>query len=78
MWAVNVSPATVFAINFIAIIPLTALVSCAGEEIAIRVGQTLIGLLNATFGFVACNTLRYFYLLTSMQKSLDDNDIDKH
>jgi Ca2+:H+ antiporter len=54
---VNVSPVAVFVVNFIAIIPLAALLSYATEEIAIRVGETLRGLLNATFGFVVCNAL---------------------
>jgi Ca2+:H+ antiporter len=45
-------PVAVFVINFIAIIPLAALLSFATEEIALRVGETLGGLLNATFGFV--------------------------
>ncbi|KAL6719077.1 hypothetical protein ACLMJK_003312 [Lecanora helva] len=40
----------VFVINFIAIIPLAAMLSYATEEIALRVGETLGGLLNATFG----------------------------
>ena len=42
----------VFVINFIAIIPLAAMLSYATEEIALRVGETLGGLLNATFGYV--------------------------
>jgi Ca2+:H+ antiporter len=42
----------IFVINFIAIIPLAALISYATEEISKRVGETLGGLLNATFGFV--------------------------
>lgn len=49
---VNVSPVAVFVFNFIAIIPLAAMLSYATEEIALRVGETLGGLLNATFGFV--------------------------
>ena len=40
----------VFIINFIAIIPLAAMLSYATEEIALRVGETIGGLLNATFG----------------------------
>ncbi|KAF2451685.1 calcium/proton exchanger [Karstenula rhodostoma CBS 690.94] len=40
----------VFLINFIAIIPLAAMLSNATEELAIRVGETLGGLLNASFG----------------------------
>jgi Ca2+:H+ antiporter len=49
---VNASSVAVFIINFIAIIPLAALLSHATEEIALRVGETFGGLLNATFGFV--------------------------
>ncbi|KAI9668043.1 MAG: hypothetical protein M1821_000863 [Bathelium mastoideum] len=40
----------VFVINFIAIIPLAGMLSYATEELALRVGETLGGLLNATFG----------------------------
>jgi Ca2+:H+ antiporter len=40
----------VFVVNFVAIVPLAALLSYATEEIALRVGETLGGLLNATFG----------------------------
>ena len=52
--AVNYAPSVprvgVFVINFIAIIPLAAMLSYATEEIAIRTGETIGGLLNATFG----------------------------
>ncbi|KAJ3453965.1 hypothetical protein MRS44_018597 [Fusarium solani] len=44
------SPAAVFSLNFIAIIPLAAVLSFATEEISIPLGETLGGLLNATFG----------------------------
>jgi len=44
------SPTAVFVLNFLAIIPLAALLSYATEEIALYTGQTLGGLLNATFG----------------------------
>lgn len=43
-------PVVNFIINFIAIIPLAAMLSNATEELAIRVGETLGGLLNASFG----------------------------
>ncbi|KAI9683695.1 MAG: hypothetical protein M1829_005001 [Trizodia sp. TS-e1964] len=46
----NVKPVAVFVVNFIAIIPLAAMLSYATEEIALRVGETLGGLINATFG----------------------------
>lgn len=40
----------VFTLNFFAIIPLAAVLSFATEEIAEKLGKTLGGLLNATFG----------------------------
>ncbi|KAL3423952.1 calcium/proton exchanger [Phlyctema vagabunda] len=40
----------VFVVNFIAIVPLAAMLSFATEEIALHVGETLGGLLNASFG----------------------------
>ncbi len=40
----------VFALNFLAIIPLAAVLSFATEEIAEKVGEAFGGLLNATFG----------------------------
>jgi Ca2+:H+ antiporter len=46
----KIGPVPVFIINFVAIIPLAAMLSTATEELAIRVGETLGGLLNATFG----------------------------
>ncbi|PYI17184.1 sodium/calcium transporter [Aspergillus japonicus CBS 114.51] len=47
---VDVPPVAVFVVNFIAIIPLAAMLSYATEEIAMRTGETIGGLLNATFG----------------------------
>ncbi|KAL2066011.1 hypothetical protein VTL71DRAFT_2082 [Oculimacula yallundae] len=46
----GVDQKVVFVVNFIAIIPLAALLSFATEEIALHVGESLGGLLNATFG----------------------------
>ncbi|EHK43285.1 uncharacterized protein TrAtP1_001494 [Trichoderma atroviride] len=46
----SVNRIAVFVVNFIAIIPLAAMLSFATEEIALRTGETLGGLLNATFG----------------------------
>ncbi|KAF8674724.1 Sodium/calcium exchanger protein [Rhizoctonia solani] len=43
-------PTIIFIFSFLAIIPLAALLGFATEELALRVGQTLGGLLNATFG----------------------------
>lgn len=46
----NMNKYAIFVVNFIAIIPLAALLSFATEEIALRTGETLGGLLNASFG----------------------------
>lgn len=43
-------PWAIFFVNFFAIIPLAAMLSSATEEIALRVGETIGGLLNASFG----------------------------
>ena len=47
---VHWSPVVVFTLNFLAIIPLASLLSFATEELALEVGETLGGLLNASFG----------------------------
>ena len=47
----SINPVVVFIVNFIAIIPLAAMLSYATEEIALRTGETIGGLLNATFGY---------------------------
>lgn len=44
------SAIAVFSLNFLAIIPLAALLSFATEEISVHVGETVGGLLNASFG----------------------------
>jgi Ca2+:H+ antiporter len=46
----KVDPLIIFIVNFIAIVPLAGILSFATEEIAIRVGEVLGGLLNASFG----------------------------
>lgn len=48
--AMKWDPTAVFTLNFLAIIPLAAVLSFATEEISKRLGETLGGLLNATFG----------------------------
>ena len=48
--AMEWNPTAVFVINFFAIIPLAAVLSFATEEISLRVGESMGGLLNATFG----------------------------
>jgi len=44
------NPVAQFILNFIAIVPLASLLAFATEELAVPLGQTLGGLLNATFG----------------------------
>jgi len=44
------NPVLQFVFNFIAIIPLASLLAFATEELAVPLGQTVGGLLNATFG----------------------------
>jgi Ca2+:H+ antiporter len=46
----KVNPLAVFVVNFLAIVPLAGILSFATEEIALRVGEVLGGLLNASFG----------------------------
>jgi Ca2+:H+ antiporter len=50
IWALKIPGPAVFVVNFIAIIPLAAMLADATEEIADRTGETLGGLINATFG----------------------------
>lgn len=44
------NPTVIFVLNFCAIIPLASLLAFATEELAVPLGQTIGGLLNATFG----------------------------
>lgn len=46
----NVNKVVVFVVNFIAIIPLAAILSFSTEELAMYIGEVLGGLLNASFG----------------------------
>ncbi|KAI1760764.1 Calcium/proton exchanger [Hypoxylon sp. FL1150] len=47
---IDYNGSVVFAVNFIAIIPLAAMLSNATEEIAMRTGEVVGGLINASFG----------------------------
>jgi len=58
----HINGVAIFVVNFIAIVPLAAMLSYATEEIALRVGETLGGLLNATFGYVF-GPLPYFAII---------------
>lgn len=46
----NVNGVAIFVVNFMAIIPLAGMLSYSTEEISMRVGETLGGLMNASFG----------------------------
>ncbi len=46
----SISRIAVYAVNFVAIIPLAALLGLATEEVELRIGSLLGALLNATLG----------------------------
>lgn len=48
--ALDIDPTAIFIVNFLAIVPLAALLSFATEELSVKLGQTVGGLMNATFG----------------------------
>lgn len=48
--ALGLNPTTVFILNFFAIVPLASLLSFATEELAAKLGETIGGLMNASFG----------------------------
>ncbi|KNC78022.1 hypothetical protein SARC_09533 [Sphaeroforma arctica JP610] len=56
----------IFVLNFIAIIPLANLLGSATEELALRTGETVGGLLNATFG----NAVELILSIAALQKGL--------
>lgn len=45
----NSNASVVFAINFIAVLPITILLSFTSEELILRTGETIGALINATF-----------------------------
>ncbi|KAF4964795.1 hypothetical protein FSARC_7307 [Fusarium sarcochroum] len=55
----------VFTINFFAIVPLAAVLSFATEEISMKLGDTLGGLLNATFG----NAVELIVSIVALQRN---------
>ncbi|KAL1920886.1 uncharacterized protein VTP21DRAFT_11521 [Calcarisporiella thermophila] len=60
------SSSVVFTLNFLAIIPLAKMLGYATEDVALRVGETLGGLLNATFG----NAVELIIAIIALQKGL--------
>jgi len=49
----HVNGIIIFIVNFIAIILLAAMLSCVTEKIVLCAGNTLGGILNATFGYIS-------------------------
>lgn len=66
---VNVNPVVIFVVNFIAIIPLAGMLSYATEEIALRTGETIGGLLNASFGSVLKFLFVWIVILTGLHSN---------
>jgi hypothetical protein len=68
-------PTVVFVLNFLAIIPLASLLAFATEELALPLGQTIGGLLNATFGnaveLIVSKTQRLALLILTKNLGLD-------
>ncbi|OAD01465.1 hypothetical protein MUCCIDRAFT_74354 [Mucor lusitanicus CBS 277.49] len=60
------NPTTTFILNFIAIIPLAKLLGFATEDIALRTGEVIGGLLNATFG----NSIELIISIISLTQNL--------
>lgn len=56
-----------FSLNFLAIIPLAGILSFVTEELAVHLGETLGGLLNATFGNAVELIVRFTPLPYSMR-----------
>jgi Ca2+:H+ antiporter len=66
----HVNGKIIFCVNFIAIIPLAGMLSFATEEIALHVGESLGGLLNASFGYAIIST-NFVTLLISLVMPLN-------
>ena len=69
--AMDTNPTAIFIVNFLAIVPLAALLSFATEELSAKMGQTIGGLMNATFGnavelIVRLSRCRYKYLTNAL------------
>lgn len=67
-WASNFvwSPTVTFILNFIAIVPLAKLMGFVTEDISLRTGEVIGGLLNATFG----NSVELIISIISLTKNL--------
>jgi Ca2+:H+ antiporter len=71
--ALHWNPTVVFTLNFLAIMPLASLLSFATEELSVPLGQTLGGLMNATFGnaveLIVCHHLGCLWLYSSNHRA---------
>jgi len=63
--ALDLPPGAIFVLNFLAIVPLAALLSFATEELSEAVGPHIGGLLNATFG----NAVELIVSIIALQKN---------
>lgn len=54
------SPAAIFALNFLAMLPLASILTFATEQLAAVVGSVAGGLINATFGNAVEMIVSYF------------------
>ena len=63
--AFGVNPASVFLLNFLAMIPLASILSFATEELSVKLGNTLGGLVNASFGNAVEMIVRSYAVMTS-------------
>jgi Ca2+:H+ antiporter len=61
----NLSPAVVFAVNAIAVIPLAGLLGLATETVAFSLGDTLGALLNVSFG----NAVEFIIFILALVKN---------
>jgi len=60
------NPTTTFVINMLAMLPLAGLMGVATEELACHTGQSIGGLLNATFG----NAVELIFVVQSLRSGL--------
>ena len=60
--ALHVADTWIFGVSALAILPLAGLMGCATEELAVRTGSTVGGLLNATFGNATELIIAFFAL----------------
>ncbi|KAI8474626.1 MAG: calcium/proton exchanger [Monoraphidium minutum] len=60
------SPSVTFLLNLAALVPLALLLGCVTEDLSLRLGQIVGGLLNATFG----NVVEIILSIAALQKGL--------